>query len=439
MNSPDGLLKLVGDEPEHIFSELNEIKSGINKVKCYTCTPNRNFENLPMPIQLLKCGGAGTSELESINSAVGEGLERYAALCYSLSDPFCRSSYNDLMASNRKPTQVLDPDLWIKYSPHQYEQLGFGLSPLTHDSVIKWYQASSYRTKESYLAPGPLCIFAYRRGKTEQRHSPTTSTGLALGTSFEKTHLSGLLEVIERDSVVLAWTYRRPVLRINPSDAHLQDILTELGITNEYNVTLYNLVQDAGIPTYFATLEHSYQDQVLLCAGSASRLDDRSAARKAILEAAQGVPYTKWLYSKFNTDSDVPFDWVDSFEKSAIYYSLERDKLEEIRSQWGDLFRVEREVDLPHAVNEHLSSDKQQLEGVLARLLASGHEAYFIDCTQADLLRENLSVVKSLVPSMYSLEGNYAHRVVNPSRARSLAKRDDVVKQILPTQLSYFL
>src|SRR4029077_10929338 len=46
------------------------------------------------------------------------------------------------------------------------------------------------------------------------------STGLAAGTSFRQAILSGLCEVIERDSLALFWLHQLPVPRIDVEQPH---------------------------------------------------------------------------------------------------------------------------------------------------------------------------------------------------------------------------
>jgi thiazole/oxazole-forming peptide maturase SagD family component len=420
------LSQFVGDEPHHIFSKIHPIESPIEKVFCHTCIPNDNNQTLPTPLQLLKCGGAGLTSEESEISAVGEGLERYAAVKYSLEATTISASENSLVMSDNEASQfpVVSSDQWLKYTANQFLQPGFPLQPLDKGSIIKWYKARRLSDDAEHLVPGPLSVFAYRRAKEEERHYPTTSTGLALGLSRPQAILSGLLEVIERDAIALAWTYRRPVSQVGDTCIMFQNVKAELGLAEDLTVQVFDISTESSASVFMAFIEFKVDGKEYLCVGSAARLSARPAMRKALLEAAQGIPYVQWLREKFQSVIHNRFSDVDSFEKSAVFYSLYPSHKQNIKERWGNFLNVRDTVTL--GSQETKLNIDESLEHLQAELAMHGHVVYYIDCAEEKLTKKSVFVTKVLVPSMYSLEGNYRLRILNDERANMLALAEGV-------------
>lgn len=409
--------EFVGSSTSHIFASVVAIDSGGTGIKCHTCVPNLRNNALPKPVNLLKCGGAGMTDEQSKISALGEGLERYAATRFSIAGEFRKAIMHELDGD------VLTPDRFQGYTSAEYLNADLGLVPIREDSVIKWYKARNMSSGRECWVPGPLGVFAYRRAQDEAKHYPTTSTGLALGASAADAKMSALLEAIERDCVALAWTWRLPVQEVDPDDAELRAVALELGLPGTTSMRVFQIGRMAAVPVFLAMIRFYAEGHPYICIGSAARMQAAAALRKAVMEAAQGIPYVQFLRKRYLNEMSDRFSEVTSFERSAAYYNLYPHRLEQLISEYGDVFNVDSVAALDNASRQPQMEDirgEAQLDGLLELMRASGHEVYFMDVTSPDLAQAEFTVVRAIVPSLYTLEGNHNLRVRNHTRAQYL-------------------
>jgi ribosomal protein S12 methylthiotransferase accessory factor YcaO len=109
---------------------------------------------------------------------------------------------------------------------------------------------------------------------------------------------SGLLEVIERDAVMVSWlTLARP----RPLQTSLRwrsdngiDIRFDLAV-EDYR--LYLLHSPAGIPVVFA-VAHGGRNQPPVAVGAAAHLDLVLACRKALIEAQQTFSWARHMLAQ---------------------------------------------------------------------------------------------------------------------------------------------
>jgi len=405
----------VGPSKSDIFSSVHRVPCGQTNAFFHTCIPNEVNQDLPSPVQLLKCGGAGLSEAQSQTSAIGEGLERFAAVKFSLEAP---NYFADAIQLNDNNRRHFPPERWLAFEDAQYADKDFPLTQFTQRSKLKWYEAENLQNGEKVLLPGPVGVFAYRRTSNEDRISPTTSTGLALGLSKHQAQVAGLLEVIERDAFTLAWTFCRPAKMVSFSGAELREMKAQFGLSNDVTINAFEVSPFDNISSFIATLEVEIDGHPFICVGSAARCDAREALDKALLEAVQGIPYVQFLKNKFGASLPNRFEEVTSFEKSAVFYSLHPETLKEARAFVdGELFAVSGEISCPTPTERKIHDFESDLSRLVRALSSNDHDAFWLDCTAPEFTGTDIVVGRAVVPSLYSLEGDFRLRNKNRSRA----------------------
>jgi len=305
-----------------------------------------------------------------------------------------------------------------------YEHLG--LQPTSDRNVTQRCKATHFASGQECWLPAPLTAFAYHLAQNEQMRFPTMSTGLGLDSSLEGAKLAALLEVIKRDCISLAWTWRLPVREIPSSDPVMLKVMEACKLPRHAKLRVFNISIEIGVPVIFAIIEFTIQDIPFVAVGSAADLVAAAAASKAIKEATQGIPYVQFLRKRFISELKNQFIAVTSFEKGAAFYNLYPQRWHALAAEFGDVFNVARFEGLrgvqADSMRTRRGRQKRQLESVLERLFFAGYEAYYMDVTPGKLATANLSVVRALIPRLYTLESNYNLRIKNPLRAQSLAE-----------------
>jgi ribosomal protein S12 methylthiotransferase accessory factor len=150
--------------------------------------------------------GKGATRAEAVLSAIGEGIERYAA---SLWDPraLIYSPFSEMEG------QAFDPRWLVLYGDAQYAHPDFPFAPFAPQQPIYWTKGCWLDTGEAVQVPALATYLNFPAQACEQ-FGQTTSNGLAAGATFEDAALRALYELIERDAFMLFWLARRPAMRI---------------------------------------------------------------------------------------------------------------------------------------------------------------------------------------------------------------------------------
>ena len=142
-----------------------------------------------------KAGGGGESLEMALASTIGEAVERYCMLFYDKST-MVSGSYREL------GDDAVHPELLRLYSRDQVERKGpnVRLTYFTEETKINWVWGYSLTHKRPRLVPATLVYLQYILDDGEHSIGRNASTGLAAGATIEEAILTGLLEVVERET-----------------------------------------------------------------------------------------------------------------------------------------------------------------------------------------------------------------------------------------------
>jgi thiazole/oxazole-forming peptide maturase SagD family component len=400
---------------DQIFASVPRVrkKESDPSIYCHTCLPGKAVEELGDLGKYTRCGGAGFTRSASWISAAGEGLERYYAVVYSQTAAFRYGTWAD------HPAESVHPRSWPLFSAGQYEGAGFPYRLMTEDTKVKWYPGHDLASGEAAWLPGPMVCFPYLRGDGEERVAASLTTGLAFGLDRLSAYRSALWEVIERDSLVLAWHWQLPVRKIDPSTGLCHELARRSDLDERFTVHAYDISSDLGIPVCMVFLRLSDPSDPILAVGAACRGSLTAALEKAFLEALQGVPYVRHLR---DTMSGKPFSSdftnVRSFERSAAFYSLFPDILERYLAERADFLNVREHVSIPaEPIPAPLGLSDLGLSDTVAALGRRGYRPYAVDMTGASPRDAGCAIVRVTVPGLYGLEGTYRYRNGDITRA----------------------
>jgi ribosomal protein S12 methylthiotransferase accessory factor len=350
------------------------------------------------------CGGAGLSPAEGQVSALGELIESY---CGSFVPPGTErfGSFAELSAEH----EVVEPERFALFSARQYRQPGFPFPPFTRETRVGWVGGYSLVRRRQVLVPSSRVYMPYTLRPGERSIGSMTSTGTATGDSLARATLSALYEVVERDAFTISWLGQTPVravdLRGSRPEDRLRILFEERFDTPGMHYRVLDVTSDLGIPTVYVILSQDRQPSALYAIGAAARLDGTRAAQKALVEAAQGVPYIAHLVDREPDWRPAPdFSNVLDFTHNARLYTVAPELAPKLL---GVDDRIASTVTLDALPRWDERGAVAEVEEVVARLAARGYEAVVVNLTTPDIAALGLHVVRVVVPELATLHGSH--------------------------------
>ncbi|MCX4743971.1 YcaO-like family protein [Kitasatospora sp. NBC_01287] len=173
------------------------------------------------------------------------------------------------------------------------------LRPVDDDTPMDWVWGHQLDGGRPLLVPAELGFYQYRYPalssapehvrRTHYFHE--SSSGCALGGSYEEATLHSLLELAERDAFLLSWHRRRPLPRIAPGEITDRECLLLIRQIEDqgYQVHLLVATSDLAVPVVWvlARREDGRMPAALSAAGSGA--DPVRAVRAGLWELSQLV------------------------------------------------------------------------------------------------------------------------------------------------------
>jgi ribosomal protein S12 methylthiotransferase accessory factor len=324
--------------------------------------------------------GKGATREEAVLSAIGEGVERYAA---SLWNPgkLTKGSLRKL------GDRAFDPRWLVLYDGEQYARPGFAFQPMDSNAPMFWVEGHWIDTGVEVLVPAQATYFGFTGD--EISFGQTTSSGLAAGNSFEDAALRALYELIERDAFMLYWLAGLMGERIDPDGCDevsrkALDEVQRLGAQME----LYLFDLDAGYPTVVCLGLGDGVSWPGATIGLGTHADVDVALRKAVLEHGHYGPYIRRLMREGRHEHvRAPEDVISSLDHG-LYYCHAKNAVGLDGLRQG-------QVSVGLADLRKRYREEPSLTACVARLSASGIRIAAVDLTTPDLATARLSVVRA--------------------------------------------
>jgi ribosomal protein S12 methylthiotransferase accessory factor len=201
---------------------------------------------------------------------------------------------------------AVDPATLGRYTRAQLDHPNSQVTEYQPDLPMDW--AFGYRLDdgEAWLIPADVAFYGYeyqhrldyhgaRRDPHKRRRVhffAESSSGCALGSSLEEAALHGLLELIERDSFLMAWSRRVPLPAISHQsiDDPTSKMLLDAIETRGFDVHVLSSTYDLGLPAIWALAVNRVPGAVPATYSAAgSSPEPADAVRAALWELAQLV------------------------------------------------------------------------------------------------------------------------------------------------------
>ena len=227
--------------------------------------------------------GHANSYKESLTVALLEGLERHAGIVPRKKELTVFDSYENLKG------QALDPASCGLYAEWFYGT-NHHFTPYSPDLKYYWVWGYSLTEARPILVPAQMVYYTdYTR--RQPLFVQDCSSGCAIGSCLEEAILSGLLELIERDSFLIAWQAALPLPRIDPWSSSSRETLFILDRIERMGceVHLLDMRLDLGIPSVMGVTRRRDRELGTMVFAAGSSFDPESAIRGALCEIASYV------------------------------------------------------------------------------------------------------------------------------------------------------
>ena len=349
--------------------------------------------------------GKGLTKIDALRSAVGEAIERYSAARYR------REELTRADAMSLKRSYVDPRDLCL-YDDDQYARPDFPYSRYEATQPIDWAEAHWFDTGEDVLVPALLTYLNF-----ESDHGAhfcqVTSNGLAAGATLEDASVRALLELVERDALMLTWLAHRPGRPLSVN-GQLPSQVTEA----------LRQLKPLGVETKLALLDVGISIPVVACLGFgdgeswpgvtlalAADTNPLVAATKAILEHGHVGPYIRREMRDQTHPVPAKAEAVRSLLDHALFYS---------RPERADAARFLLEGD-PISLGDLPRIDGDRGDLCRRALAAAGVRVAIADVTAPDVAGSPFRVARALGVHMQPIYFGYGlERRANP-RLRALA------------------
>jgi ribosomal protein S12 methylthiotransferase accessory factor len=352
--------------------------------------------------------GAHPDPARARAAAIGEAVERYSGV-YVPSERIRRATARELGAA------AVDPARFALFHPSQFAIPRFPLVPFTADTVTTFVEGVSLVDGGTAYLPAEL-VYLRRPADDLRPIGYATSSGLACGASLPEAILGALLEVVERDAVMIAWKCR---LTLPLLDWSGDALLTELDdryfrpTALRYHVVAANQFLDC--PIAISVLHGPPGAGAALSVGAAAAATIEDAWLKAVAES-YGV--YRWLRQQTvtGTAEAVDPDSIESFDAHMLFYASEDNAA---LAAFLDASEERRPV--AEIAPLEGGTPGAQIDAVAGRLARHGVSAYAVDVTSPDVAELGLSVARVVAPELCALDVSHRARFLGGDRLTTAA------------------
>lgn len=330
----------------------------------------------------------------AILGTVGETVERYASVFYDLNEATF-SSYKNL---NQK---AIHPSEFAIFHPKQFEQANFNRVPFTEDTEVHWMPTVDLTNGETVLCPGAFIYLPWFADP--EPITLTASSGLAAHTNVHKAMLTGIYELIERDSFMITWMQRILPPKLVISKA-VRGFLNEV-FPAHYEWHFFDMTYDLEVPTVLGICVGETDFGQFIAAGAATRATLGEALQKTAIEIGQGVGYYRHLLGeKKDWMPSDDFSEILDFEMHSIFYTKRKD----LRHVFDPYLNAKAEKHFDF--NERSSlSDQDQLKSIFQTFKDKGYNVLFKDITTPDVRQLGFYSIRMFAPQLIPLSGAYPY------------------------------
>lgn len=330
-------------------------------------------------------GGLGVNESQKIamTSCLAEALERYC-MSYIPQNEIIKDKKENL-----KKEYTFDN--YFLYSDNQYKELDLFLNPNSEN--IEWTKIYDIDKKENFKYwPASLIYLPFDLNKTV---AETTSTGMAAGFTLNECFQSGLLELIERDALMINFMQRLNPLEINIKSINGDNKKLIKMIEKEYNIKIYKLYSDIKVPIYLSIIYKNEKTNIHYGIGACASLDSDYAINKSLKECLFTYFYSLNI---MDVRQDNP-NKIKTLYEHFLYYQ---------GKNFNQLLFDSKKI--------NYEKEKISFDRLLKELKKINIDVYYKELTTNDIRKTGIKVVKVIAPGLIDLNKSHLYPRLGATR-----------------------
>jgi ribosomal protein S12 methylthiotransferase accessory factor len=358
------------------------------------------------PSQIFTSGQHTTNEAAKM-AALAEAAERYSGF-YIPPERVRHTS------AEEADFPVAQPESFALFSSAQYAQHQLPFEPFLSDVATGWIDGFRVATDEEVFLPVQRTFMTALEASDpdDSLITYTTSNGMACGKTLEEALLAGLLEVIERDAFMIAWSNKLVLPPVDwRSDQELSAFAEQYFTVTGLAFDGIDLSEIAGVPAVAASVRGAPGEFGAIGFGTAAALDIREAWKKAVSEAfftritARDLHYV----SPDKAFRDDYMDINDFSDRMLFYARSENLPLVEF------LFASDEQARTPPR-RRRLGSVREEVARLTEVGESQGGDVFAVEITAPDVAELGFSVVKVIVPQYCDLPNSHAGQFLGGRR-----------------------
>lgn len=383
-------------EPHELLAE-----SGNPEIIVYTSVLSR-LEQALDHVELraddgLLMAGSGSSMDRNLarSKAICEALERYSNISY---DPAA------VIVASRDELgdEALDLELYHRGRPEEYSTLSAHVPP-ANDQKIRWVRGHSLVTGRELWVPFAAVYISTPYKYPGEAFVLPISTGCALAGNYERATVSGVLELIERDTLSLVWLQKMKLRKIDYSASTNPELwervrrIEAAGIEQHF----FDATTDLGFPTAYL-IQTSDRGDLSVLVMAATRLDMESAMIRVMDEASSSRAALEKLARQPPLYDPERFSTFTRLTDGAVYYADPAN-----RRAFDFLLEDPDTVPLAETRRVEAADESQMLARVVSAFRDRELELVCVDIAIPQLRQVGLCAVRTLAPQLMPLTVNY--------------------------------
>jgi ribosomal protein S12 methylthiotransferase accessory factor len=335
-------------------------------------------------------------------AAIAEAAERYSA-CFVPADRI------RVCAARALPGAV-DPSRFSLFHASQHARPGFPFARFEPDTVTSWTQGIELASGAEAWLPAQLVYLPPE--PVEHPIAYSTSSGLAAAATAADAVLAALLELIERDAFMLAWSNRLSLpLLAWEDDPDVEAIDRRLFAPTRLRYSAVDASVFFGIPAVIGVVHGPGDELGAIGVGAACVPSVAEAIGKALSEAFSVREHVRDSLVDDPGSRPTGADQVVTFEDHMRFYGTAD------RARLADFLDASPARRPTASVSPLPGRDAEaQIRQVLRRLAGRGVSAYAVDVTAPDIRSAGLHVVRVICPELCPLDVIHRARFLGGER-----------------------
>lgn len=311
---------------------------------------------------------------------------------------------------------AVDPLTLGGYTDEQLAHSSCRVVPFTEDTPMDWVWGHDLASGEPMLVPADIGFYQYeytfkldRRAaraadnKERKHYFFESSSGCAVGSTYEEAALHSLLELAERDAFLTSWYRAMPLPAIpestitDPTSRAMIDLIHSRG----FDVHLLVATQDIALPVVWVLAVNRVNPFPATFSSAGSGADPTAAVRGGLREVAQLVTNPiDWERSEVEPMVENPW-LVEELEQHVHLYSLPEMRERATACLGGNELRLEEAFPgwpgkMSHAAQGDVRGSLEYVRSLFAE--AGMERIVVVDQSSREHVDAGISVARAVVP-----------------------------------------